>query len=68
MNLENFKSINLSKVGGNSNLGKSCLDILQRSKTIPLANGEYWIQFENKPLKVYCDMTADGGRYYSVVF
>lgn len=27
-------------------------------------DGEYWIDLENngKPLKVYCDMTTDGGK------
>ncbi|XP_028406450.1 uncharacterized protein LOC114528940 [Dendronephthya gigantea] len=50
-------------VGGYSNPGKSCLDILQRTKTVSLGNGEYWINLDNKLLKVYCDMKADGGGW-----
>ncbi|XP_028406473.1 uncharacterized protein LOC114528962 [Dendronephthya gigantea] len=50
-------------VGRYSNPGKSCLDILQRAKTASLGNGEYWIKLDNKPLKVYCDMKADGGGW-----
>ena len=43
--------------------GKSCLDILQRTKRSFLSSGEYWIVLDNKPLRVYCDMKADGGIY-----
>ena len=33
-------------------------------------DGEYWIDLENngKPLKVYCDMTTDGGKKLSMHF
>jgi hypothetical protein len=57
-----------SKVGDYSYPGKSCLDILQRTKGMSLSNGEYWIALDSKPLKVYCDMKADGGIYLHLVY
>ena len=57
------------QVGNYSNPGNSCLDILQRTKETSLSSGDYWIVLDSKPLKVYCDMEADGGmlsRLYSV--
>jgi hypothetical protein len=57
-----------SKVGEYSYPGKSCLDILQRTKEMSLSNGEYWIVLDSRPLKVYCDMKADGGIYLHLVY
>lgn len=44
------------------NPGRSCLDI--RDSGDSKGDGEYWIDPENNgnPLKVYCDMTTDGGE------
>jgi hypothetical protein len=57
-----------SKVGDYSYPGKSCLDILQRTKGTSLSNGEYWIALDSTPLKVYCDMKADGGIYLDFLY
>ena len=45
----------------------SCKDI--RDSGDSKGNGKYWIDPENsgKPLKVYCDMTTDGGEIYNVM-
>ena len=45
-----------------TNPGNSCKDILERGATT--GDGEYWIdpQKNGDPLKVYCDMTTDGGK------
>lgn len=51
-----------SKVGHRESPGRSCLDIRQRTKnSSSLSSGDYWIVLDRKPLKVYCDMKADGG-------
>jgi hypothetical protein len=57
-----------SKVGDYSYPEKSCLDILQRTKGTSLSNKEYWIVLDSTPLKVYCDMKADGGIYIDFVY
>ena len=43
-------------------LGHSCKEI--RSAGSHLKDGEYWIAIKNNGnlLKVYCDMTTDGGK------
>ena len=43
-------------------LGHSCKEI--RNTSSHLKDGEYWIALKKKGslLKVYCDMTTDGGR------
>ena len=45
-----------------TNPGNSCKDIMERGATT--GDGEYWIdpQKNSDPLKVYCDMTTDGGK------
>ena len=45
-----------------TNPGNSCKDIMERGATT--GDGEYWIdpQKNGDPLKVYCDMTTDGGK------
>ena len=42
--------------------GHSCKDILDSGDS--KGDGEYWIDPEKggNPLKVYCDMTTDGGK------
>ncbi len=42
--------------------GHSCTDI--RDSGYSKGDGEYWIDFEEgvNPLKVYCDLTTDGGK------
>ena len=44
--------------------GRSCKEI--RDSGFFQKDGEYWIDPEKngKPLKVYCDMTTDGGKKY----
>ena len=44
--------------------GHSCKDI--RDSGFFKKDGEYWIDPEKngKPIKVYCDMTTDGGKKY----
>ena len=41
---------------------RSCKDILDSGQS--KGDGEYWIDPEENgnPLKVYCDMTTDGGK------
>ena len=45
-----------------ANPGHSCKHVLESGSSE--GDGEYWIDPENSgnPLKVYCDMTADGGK------
>eukprot|EP00730_Choanoeca_flexa_P019522 TRINITY_DN9540_c0_g1_i3.p1 TRINITY_DN9540_c0_g1~~TRINITY_DN9540_c0_g1_i3.p1 ORF type:complete len:1134 (+),score=151.64 TRINITY_DN9540_c0_g1_i3:306-3404(+) len=44
--------------------GRSCKDILDRSKEVP-ASGQYWIKPDNadSAMVVYCDMVTNGGGY-----
>ena len=41
----------------------SCREI-KASEGAQAASGDYWLDLENNenPLKVYCDMTTDGGK------
>ena len=50
------------RLGERANPGKSCKDILDNGAATD--DGEYWIDPEKRgrPLKVYCDMTTDGGE------
>ena len=57
----NLKYLLILQVGGHTNPGNSCLDILQRTKGTTLSSGDYWIVLDNETLNVYCDMKADGG-------
>ena len=43
--------------------GVSCKDILKYTNA--QKNGDYWIDPKGKghPIKVYCDMTTDGGKF-----
>ena len=52
----------LENFGSSSSPGDSCKHI--RESRDSLEDGEYWIDPEKNgnPLKVFCDMTTDGGK------
>ena len=53
----------LENIGSSSSSpGDSCKHI--RESRVSLEDGEYWIDPEKNgnPLKVFCDMTTDGGK------